>query len=352
MFSEGLSKLQSNLDARFYTTTLAFAHDLCEIIHVGINVETKSAGPAQSGFEPIDASPTKHSTYSDVKDRKRLGKRIIKSVQPQLETALRAEASIISKPVDNLQKELEGMIDASLEMQHPFAPMPQRDHVAESGQDVIMVDAADEAQITVAEEVDVDAEHEVDPEAADNMDVDEPAIEVNTSGVAEETGESNGMLSSSTMNIEHDAQAAARSPEKPLVNGLKSAPTPPDMNGYVTVTDAPLQAPLTPPQSNGSLGRGPENPLTQGGVPWYMKSFELDGTTAVEEQWAGREAVRSLSEELTDMDEAELNDLEFNVEDSTITASPTVDAAPAPSMSRKKGAAKITKRLRSSNRRR
>jgi NuA3 HAT complex component NTO1 len=63
------------------------------------------------------------------------------------------------------------------------------------------------------------------------------------------------------------------------------------------------------------------NPLTDGGLPWYLSGFEIRGTTAVEERWTrGRDAVRSLSEELTDMDEDALRDLEFDVdEENTIS---------------------------------
>lgn len=71
--------------------------------------------------------------------------------------------------------------------------------------------------------------------------------------------------------------------------------------------------------------------LTDGGLPWYLGGFELVGTSAVEEQWTtGREALRSLSEELTDMDDDALKDLEFDVdEDNTITASPVEVAGSA-----------------------
>ena len=63
------------------------------------------------------------------------------------------------------------------------------------------------------------------------------------------------------------------------------------------------------------------NVLSEGGLPWYLAGFELRGTSAVEERWTtGREALRSLSEELTDMDEEALRDLEFDVdEENTIT---------------------------------
>lgn len=273
-------------------------------------------------------------------------------MQPQLETALKAEADITSKPFDSLQKELEGMIDASLEIRKAFGSQSQPEAPTQSSQDVIMVDAAEEGPITVAA-TGQDRTGDV-AESADQMDIDEQSIEVRE----EESTRANGGIDQDTTAIGEDGADAT---DKGLPSLVKSAPTPPETNGYVPVSQHAQQpTPLTPPQSNGSLGRGADNTLTEGGVPWYLKNFEPDGTTAIEEQWAGRDAVRSLSEELTDMDEEELNDLEFNVEDSTITASP-VDAplaVPSGSSARKlrygssTGIGTPRKRLRSSGRRR
>lgn len=352
MFKDGLAKLQHRFEQRFYTTTLAFAHDLCEVVHVGINAPPQSDAADQPRFEVVDVSPTKQNSYSEARDRKRLGKRILKSVQPQLESALKAEAEITSKVHDNLRKELEGMIDASLEIRQPFNAQSQPE-AAQPSHDVAMTDAPEEAHITVAGE----ASEQVDAEAVDRMDVDELSIEVKD----EDAGEPSGEVAAVE---EHDNAAAEGNDAKAHLDGVKAAPTPPDTNGYTSVTQSSLQPPpLTPPQSNGSLSHGTDNVLTEGGVPWYLKPFEVEGTSAVEEQWAGRDAVRSLSEELTDMDEEELNDLEFNVEDSTITASP-VDVPPSEgpsgSRSRRKAggagsslhAPHAKKRLRSSARRR
>ena len=63
--------------------------------------------------------------------------------------------------------------------------------------------------------------------------------------------------------------------------------------------------PPTPPMSSG----GDVQPLSNGGIPWYMDPFDPDGTTIQEERWTGRELVRGMSEELSDMDEEELSGL-------------------------------------------
>ena len=63
--------------------------------------------------------------------------------------------------------------------------------------------------------------------------------------------------------------------------------------------------PPTPPLSSG----GDLQPLSNGGIPWYMDPFDPEGTTVQEERWTGRELVRGMSEELSDMDEEELSGL-------------------------------------------
>lgn len=315
VFKDGLNKLQAKFDKRLYTTTLAFAHDLCEIINVGINNEPRSESDGQPRFELIE-SPTK--PFSKAQDRKRLGKRIIRSVQAHLESALKAEADLTSKPNVDLQKELEGMIDASLEIRKPFPPKPEARFSGQADQDIVMADGPEDAHITVAESQ-LDSAADAD---GDKMNIDELSIEVKDEDNVETNGKAPEDPDGSIVTTQREQENNA------LSNGVRSAPTPPDTNGYTSMPNGLSgPAPLTPPQSNGSLGHGTDNMLTEGGIPWYLKDFDPVGTTAMEEQWAGRDAVRSLSEELTDMDEAELNDLEFNVEDSTITASP-VDVLP------------------------
>jgi len=49
--------------------------------------------------------------------------------------------------------------------------------------------------------------------------------------------------------------------------------------------------------------------FAQGGVPWYLEPFDPVGTTVHEERYTGRAVLRDMSEELSDMDEAELTEL-------------------------------------------
>lgn len=67
----------------------------------------------------------------------------------------------------------------------------------------------------------------------------------------------------------------------------------------------PHVEPLTPALSS----EGDVHPFANGGIPWYMVPFDPVGTTIEEERWTGRDMVRGMSEELSDMDEDELSGL-------------------------------------------
>lgn len=383
MFKKGFAALQNKLDERFYTTTLRFTHDLCQAVNVGINTPISSASADEQKAETVDASPAKQNIYSDVRERRRLGKRILKTIQPQLEAALKAESDICGRPLDALLKELEGMFEASLEIKQPTITVSQEETaVAREAQDVEMADAPEEAQIIVADQSGNEADADMDGvggvendandegDRGDPMDTDSLApagnIEVNTSDHDEGISKPNGIISSDSLATgEQQPQAAEGqkgSPIKQPVNGFNKVDSgsPPSLSGFGPASLQPPQPsdPLTPPQSNGSFGRDPANVLCEGGVPWYLQGFEVQGTSAVEEQWTGRDAVRSLSEELTDMDDDALKDLEFDVDDDTITASPVNtegDGNGSGNKTRRKeraNPAKFRKGVRSSTRRR
>jgi NuA3 HAT complex component NTO1 len=361
VFQEGLATVQSKVDERFYTTTLSFLQDLCDVVHSGISKERAQAASNQPRFEVIDPSPTKQ-TYADVASRRRLGKRILKSIQPLLEISLRVESDVLGKSYDDLHKELEAMIEAGVELSQPSIIVSNGGNTAEPSEDVIMVDAPG-AQITVAsgangllDENEVESGDAMD--TAEDGDQDEASIEVNTSSLAK----ANGIKSSKSSPAEDEEAAEGAEDDGgdnadalPRTNGIKASDTPPATNGYVSISRPSQPAPPTPPQSNGSFGKEPPaDVLTEGGIPWYLKGFDPRGLSIVAEQWAGREAVRSLSEELTDIDDDELKGLGLDVDGDTITASPVGTETATDtiiSASGKSKASKVKKRRASTRRR-
>lgn len=376
VFKQAFQELQEKMDRRYYVTTLPFTQDLCKAISAGTDNPPASLVPDS---EPVEASPAKHHNYAEAGARRRLGKRILKLLQPYLEAALKAEAEILDQPYDVLHKELDGMLEASVQVRRlPVASImvsSDEDTAAGQSQDVDMADAPAEGQIIVADHSEGEADAEGEPDDLLNgAEPEEDNIEVGGYHEHDEHGrpisKPNGLLSA--------AHSVAGEPHKEstphLTNGfmLKPSNSPPSLPdvGYshqlagATTTNP---QPLTPPRSNtGSAasfiaqilpatatttkltlapnGTGADgsssssshpnntnshttnhhannNFLTQGGIPWYLDGFELRGTSAAQAQWTpGRDALRGLSEELTDMDEEALRDLEFDVdEEMTIT---------------------------------
>ncbi|KAF7543537.1 hypothetical protein G7Z17_g10662 [Cylindrodendrum hubeiense] len=328
VFMEGLETLHDRVETRFYVTVLSFAADLCDIISTGISTSPRSTSePSEPHFELIDSSPTKN-VFSDIRERRKLGKRILKAVQPHLESALRVESEISQKPYESLQKELETMLDNSVEIGRAVGA-PSREQQTEEADDTIMVDAPQVLQITVKGAL---GEGEADAmDTAEDGDEDGGNIEVNTSGL--------GIID------EEESKEALR-------NAVKSSDTPPDTDGYVSRPRPAQSGPPTPPQSNGSLGLDPVDPLTEGGVLWYLKGHEPRGTSVLGEHWAGRDAVRMLSEDLTDMDDEELKGLGMDVDHGVSSVAVEVDGhVDAATTAAKSKASKVKKRRTSTRRR-
>ncbi|KAI1082313.1 bromodomain and PHD finger-containing protein [Whalleya microplaca] len=353
LFHDGLLKLSARIDERLYTATLAFAHDLCDVISIGVNTEPK----AQSEIQTVGQTPaSSKNDFSDYRDRKRLGKRILKSVQSQLETALRLEAEATYRSFESLKQELEDMMEASLELRPKVAS--QGNAEAEQSQDVIMVDSS-AAEITVGGQADgrvatEDAQGDVtmvDASAVHDNAGGDGNIEVKMSDLEIEN-KVEGIRAPTNSTANREQQLVEAESEAPVINGVQSLNTPPGINGYVTAAPSSQPGPPTPPQSNGSLGRQPTDALTEGGIVWYLQDFEPEGTSAVQEHWPGREAVRSLSEELTELDDDELKGL--GVDEDSITASPanTTTTAEGTNTSPTKKSTKAKKRKTTTYRRR
>ncbi|EEP77024.1 conserved hypothetical protein [Uncinocarpus reesii 1704] len=69
------------------------------------------------------------------------------------------------------------------------------------------------------------------------------------------------------------------------------------------------EAQAAPPTPPASFKDSHQPPLAQGGIQWYMEPFDPVGTTIYEERWTGREVLRGMSEELSELDEDELRHL-------------------------------------------
>ena len=259
-----MASIRKRLEERFYPSVSSFSADLAGLFTSEIGVAP--AGDTAALQEQISGRAPELSL--EQREKRKLAKRIIKSIQPGLEDALRKESELNRKPFEKELKELDVILDRSV--------MSRRDSIELEG------DGEIEATEPVTKAEPMEGVESAVPAAMDSHpaeDGTEPAPDVD----------------GSTVDDSHPPNDV-----KPVVNAsYRRHPTP-----VLTEEDQQL-------------------PLAQGGIQWYMQPFDPDGTTIHEERWTGRDVMRGMSEELSELDEDELKDL---VEEET--SAPTLTDAP------------------------
>lgn len=209
------------------------------------------------------------------REKRKLAKRIIKVIQPSLEDAIRKESELNRKPFEKELKELDVILDHSV--------------MSRSGDSV---------------------EPEGDSELPGDTDVME--------GV-EQTGPTEAPTEAQTAADQEQSEAPGT---EDMPSTQEPATNPPAYYRHPT--------PILSEQDQ-------QLPLAVGGIQWYMQPFDPVGTTIHEERWTGRDVMRGMSEELSDMDEDELEGLKDMVDDGNVAgkANGAVNGAQAPVASRK-----------------
>lgn len=287
---------------------------------------------------------------SEQKELRRLAKRIIKSVQGSLEDAVRQEAELGGRPYEKELRELEMFLD----------------HGILSRQGSIVASLGEGS-------IDADAVHSIRSHPGATI---APLMNGHHPGAEAEQSENNKPESSTSVIVPNGNAPTQHSPSNPAsatseappvaVNGIPaSTPShdPPPNNltngvGIVPTTEAPTgqpepggvagvastthpapapahsarlphhKGPPTPPlSSTGDLLA----PLSHGGIAWYMEPFDPIGTTIQDERWTGREVLRGMSEELSELDEEELKGLvdDEHMETEMAAAAPTEEVPAA-----------------------
>ncbi|KAL5598839.1 uncharacterized protein BROUX77_005872 [Berkeleyomyces rouxiae] len=280
VFAMGFLGLQARLDQRYYTTTLAFARDFADIINKGIvSGENTMARPRPLGLE---ASPTKQN-FGDIRPRKTLGKNIIRAVKPYLEAALATEATALCKPVEEMHRELETILQAATETPSPTPA--GRPPVPATSEDAVMDDAPLLAR-SVAEDT-------------TTGDVSKPKV-LQVTDPEEHVADK--LLSQAT-----PPQTTEPSLPPPSASAPHGSPDnkPPALAETVVALNQP---PPTPPQSTSNMSflstvsaPVPSNVLNNGGLLWYLASFDVKGLSAIDHPV--NEVECAISEELADVDD-------------------------------------------------
>ena len=315
--------MQDKLVQRFYTSIHDFSKDMLATLNEAIELQTTNEfteAPLHNG----DAAQV--SLTHDLKQKKALAKRITRAVQGLLEDALAKESQLRRKPVEQELSNLDKMLKEGLTARSNHGHGLTGNGKTESDENYVETVRKDVSQLQRTETV--NGESEIDPEI-------DPEI-----SNASQKGRRSKSSKKSSRRFTPEAT--------PLTNGVgynahdldKSTA----LSSSQTETDGGKGEPPTPPLSTGDDG----STLIAGGVPWYMESFAPDGTTIFEEQWSNPKGPRSMSDELSDMDEEELSGLvsDKDIADapSAVRKAPRAQAKPAVKAS--KAALRRKKRLR------
>ncbi|PWY90730.1 hypothetical protein BO70DRAFT_328624 [Aspergillus heteromorphus CBS 117.55] len=325
VFKPGLFSIREKLQERYYSSIAAFSADLAHIFTTEIGVQ-----PAGDTAElQMQISGRAPELSLEQREKRKLAKRIIKAIQPALEDAIRKESELNRKPFEQELKDLDLMLENSV-----LSRRGSEVGSAEQGGDE-KVDPSELPNGTAqkVEEADVAAKSEPEDSASignlpNKMDTSEDV-----------TAETDHAEKSTEPRVQaSDAEAAPAAAQETEPQGAEVAstaiqpivehePAADGENGRVEDNAQPGDAqkgPLTPPPS---FKGDQQYPLAQGGIQWYMQPFDPIGTTVHEERWTGRDVMRGMSEELSELDEEELKDLVEEDELEGQTANASSDAA-------------------------
>lgn len=328
--------MELRLSERYYTSVADFSRDFSRVVAQALaprdNIESFSDADIEAihaQLNQVAPGTAEHLALTqEQKELKRLAKRIVKAVREMLEAATRKEAELRGRELEEEIRKLDSMgifassVTKSLEMdgdEEAEATTKRR-----SGSDASAVAGASN-----------DAQDTEMPDADDQTD--EAGLQLDVAG-------------------KEDVISSKRTPASKAASYASSIPD----NSMRTRSDRHAE-PLSPPISRSSSapngkagstsGESGTNASTEhdvfahGGIPWYLQPFDPVGTTIHDERYTGREVLRDMSEELSDMDEDTLTELAVNGAEATpngkgAAGASNGDASSATPASSKKAAAK------------
>ena len=294
VFLRGLIAIRSKLENRLYTSVPPFSADLAAVFssEIGVEgVENTADLQQQIAGRAVDIP-------AEQREKRKLAKRIIKAVQRPLEDAIRKEGELSGKPFEKELKELDLLLETSV-----LSRRDSFDGSAEDGSAVFLVE-----QGKTGPSGNTPQKMEIDGEQDDEMLSSE---QINGDAARSRYHESDSHYDASldvkaealhhTNGVKHERPFQQNSP--PSANGESALET----STHLTHQSHPSQdlQPPTPPMSFDS----DQAPAPHGGIPWYMQPFDPQGTTIHDERWTGREVLRGMSEELSELDDDALEDL-------------------------------------------
>ncbi|KAK4955443.1 hypothetical protein LTR66_013441 [Elasticomyces elasticus] len=291
IFKKGLATLEQKLSDRFYVSVSTFSADFVSVISSALGLsDIATAADMHEHLNEVPAGTAEHLQLSqEQKDLKRLAKRIVKAVKEQLEDATKKEAELSGRPYEKELKELDALFENAASRRGsgairtedggdgPTSSTPSvQYHDLDGNGDVSMADAAHATQLKSPTSADAETLYEHTDEAVIHL-------QLSTSG-----------------------------PTVPIPSIRKSdsaVSTPQDPSARAADTAHPLTPPISHASASVISAADRAAPLAQGGIPWYLEPFDPMGTTIHDERWTGREVLRGMSEELSEIGEEELQSM-------------------------------------------
>ncbi|KZZ88544.1 PHD finger domain-containing protein [Ascosphaera apis ARSEF 7405] len=283
-FNKGLMHVRDKLSMRAYGSITEFSQDLANIFteELGIN----SVADTGQLLAQMDGRPT--GVDLEVRNKRKLAKRITKAIQPSLEDILKKESELSGRPFEKELENLDAMFSGGV--------LAQRER-SEASNDGRMQSIEQPEAIKTENDVQGNANVQGGQEPA----VQPKEQEVGKVSLDDHNDACGDDHKPMCVTSENDLteKESTTNPHPPATDELEQP--------------AGVQAPVeVHTEQQHGIGPGTEihepNPLSAGGIMWYMEPFDPIGTTIHEERWTGREVLREMSEELSDFDEEEIRE--------------------------------------------
>ncbi|KAF2709795.1 hypothetical protein K504DRAFT_491214 [Pleomassaria siparia CBS 279.74] len=279
VFTEGFITIQTKLNEKFYTSVQTFSTDVTAVLSAGIEFATiTNVQDAENQLNGVD-----HSLLtSEQKEKKKLAKRILKAVNPLIADALRKESDLAGRQFEMQIPDLEALLDQKL---------ARRMNGTSAGDGTVQptteLDPFGHAEGGALDEEDAIGEQAREREKPENS--------LHLAPTPDDNPTDHHLMRAQDDASDEAAIAAQLGQDMDVDH---------NHDGALGSTSGDGLAPLTPPRSEKDLLAA-----LNGGIPWYMGVFSPVGTTIYEETWSGRDVLRAMSEELSELDDDELDGL-------------------------------------------
>ena len=304
-FKFGFDVLATQLRERYFTSVSDFSHALSVAISKPLIGLDESAEDGNADIEAISShlnevkpGTAQHMALTqEQKDIKRLAKRILKAVKEPLEDATRKEAELKGLELEEEIRKLDAMrIFASKSLEDGEEIGAKANGKRRSASDASAAAGASDEEMQ-------DADAEADERA------DEAVIHLSLAGKEDDVPiVPNNHTAKKSTPASETAGSRASSRHSSRLNGKTS----PEKRSAAT---EPLSPPISTSPSTAGPGNAASDPsdvFANGGVPWYLEPFDPVGTTVHTERYTGRDVLRDMSEELSDIDDDTLTELAVN----------------------------------------